>query len=224
MTEFMTEDFLLNTDTAKALYHGYAEGLPIIDYHNHLSPKDIAEHRRFRDLAELWLETDHYKWRAMRAAGVPEKYITGDADGHEKFLRWAETVPGLIGSPLYHWLHLELRRYFGIREALSPATAEAIWKQTEEMMRGDGFDAVSLLEKMNVRVLCTTDDPADDLRWHQAIASNASIPFRVLPSFRPDRYLRGDTAYDAALCERYGTDSIEEALENDILRMKVKRS
>lgn len=212
MKAFMDKDFLLDTETARVLYHDYAEDMPIFDYHNHLSPRDIAEHRRFRNLTELWLETDHYKWRALRANGVDERLITGDAGDYEKFEAWAAVTPKLIGSPLYHWEHLELQRYFGIFEPLCPANARAIWERTEQLLQEDGFDAVSLLEKMKVRTLCTTDDPADDLRWHQVIREDASIPFRVLPSFRPDKYLRGDAAADKALCEKYGTDDVCEAL------------
>mgnify|MGYP002856275311 CR=1 FL=1 len=205
-------DFLLNTETAKELYHGYAETQPVFDYHNHLSARDIAEHRRFSDLTELWLETDHYKWRAMRACGVEERYITGDADPYARFMMWAETMPRLIGSPLYHWTHLELDRYFGIDEALDAGSADRIWHKTQEMLREDGFDAVSLLEKMNVKVLCTTDDPIDDLRWHKQIRKDDTIPFKVLPSFRPDRYLAGDREAEEKLCRRYKTGDLKTAL------------
>ena len=214
MKPFMDRDFLLDTPLAGTLYHEYAEDQPIYDYHNHLSPKDIAEHRRFRDLSELWLESDHYKWRAMRANGISEYYITGEAPAYEKYEKWAEVLPRLAGSPLYHWTHLELQRYFGITEPLTPKTARAIWEKTREMLRGDGFNAGSLLERMNVRVLCTTDDPADTLEWHKRIAADRTIPFRVLPSFRPDRYLaepEGEAAKE--LCEKYGTDDLCAALE-----------
>ena len=135
MEEFMSQDFLLHGETAKTLFHQHAEGNPIIDYHNHLSPRDIAQHRVFRDLTELWLETDHYKWRAMRACGVEERRITGDADGYEKFLAWASVVPQLAGCPLYHWTHLELQRYFNIHTPLTPETAPSIWEETREKLR-----------------------------------------------------------------------------------------
>ena len=187
MEEFMSQDFLLHGETAKTLFHQHAEGNPIIDYHNHLSPRDIAQHRVFRDLTELWLETDHYKWRAMRACGVEERRITGDADGYEKFLAWASVVPQLAGCPLYHWTHLELQRYFNIHTPLTPETAPSIWEETREKLREQ--DTVSLLKQQNVRALCTTDDPADSLEWHQQIRRDDGIPFEVLPSFRPDRYL-----------------------------------
>ena len=213
MSVFMDDDFLLDTPSARTLYHEYAEGCPIYDYHNHLSPKDIAEHRRFHNLTELWLEGDHYKWRALRACGVEERLVTGEAEPYEKFEAWACVLPRLVGSPLYHWTHMELQRYFGIFEQLSAATAKSIWDRTKEMLEGTGFDAVSLVEKMNVKVLCTTDDPADDLSWHKRIRADESIPFRVLPSFRPDRYLDGNAASDSALCEKYGAKDLLTALE-----------
>ena len=221
MKAFLDRDFLLDTGTAALLYHGYAEEEPILDFHNHLSPRDIAEHRRFRNLTELWLEGDHYKWRAMRAQGVSERMITGDASPREKFDAWARVVSRLPGSPLYHWLHLELQRYFGITEALSPATAERIWKTASEMMEGEGFDAVSLLEKQKVRLLCTTDDPADDLFWHRKIAEDRTIPFRVLPSFRPDRYLGQDGNADRLLLEKTGETDILTALSRALDRFEA---
>ncbi|MBQ1477479.1 MAG: glucuronate isomerase [Erysipelotrichaceae bacterium] len=206
------DDFLLDSGTARELYHKYAEKQPIFDYHNHLSPKDIAEHRHFHDLYELWLETDHYKWRAMRANGVDERYITGNASAYEKFEKWAEVLPRLVGSPLYHWTHLELWRYFGIYEPLTSVNAMRIWKKTKEMMQGEGYDAVSLLKKMDVRVLCTTDDPADDLRYHRQIREDDTIPFKVLPSFRPDRILSKDEDAIRELMEKYETEDLKEAL------------
>ncbi len=213
---FMDKDFLLSSEAAKVLYHEHAEKMPIYDFHNHLSPKDIAEHRKFHDLTELWLEGDHYKWRAMRANGVEEKYVTGDAPAYEKFLKWAETVPKLAGSPLFHWTHLELQRYFNITKVLSPSTAKAIWDQTKQLMEGPGYDTVSLLEKMNVKVLCTTDDPADDLFWHKKIREDSTIPFKVLPSFRPDKYLWNNVQADARLCQAVKAGSINAALEKSL--------
>ncbi len=189
MTTFMTRDFLLDTPLARKLFHEHAALQPIFDFHNHLSPKDIAEHRRFHNLTELWLETDHYKWRAMRACGVEERLITGDAAPFEKFRAWAETLPKLVGNALYYWTHLELQRYFGIYELLGPETAEEIWQKTEEMLKEEGFDTVSLLARMKVQVLCTTDDPLDTLEWHKKIREDETIPFKVCPSFRPDKYL-----------------------------------
>ncbi len=219
MKAFMDRDFLLESEFAKTLFHTYAENEPIYDYHNHLPPKEIAERKKYENLTQLWLAADHYKWRAMRACGVDERYITGDAPEYEKFLKWAEVVPQLAGCPLYHWTHLELQRYFGIYEVLTPETAAAIWIETEEKLKG--YDAVSLLEKANVRMLCTTDDPVDTLEWHEKIRDDANIPFRVLPSFRPDKYLDPDAPEFAANAKKLGdavgveiTDlaSLEEAL------------
>lgn len=189
MKKFMDEDFLLTSKTAKTLFHDYAEDCPIIDYHNHLPAKEIFQQRKYRNLTELWLEADHYKWRCMRMCGVSEYYITGTATDYEKFSKFAEIMPRLIGNPVYHWAHLELQRYFGIYETLSEKTALKIWEKTEQILKGEGFDCVSLLQKTKVKVLCTTDDPADNLEWHLKIAADDTIPFAVLPSFRPDRFL-----------------------------------
>lgn len=189
MIEFMDRDFLLHSETAKMLFHGYAEKCPIYDYHNHLSAKDIFQRRRFDDLCQLWLENDHYKWRCMRACGIDEEHISGSVGNYEKFLALAEITPKLIGNPVYHWIHLELRRFFGITTPLDPGSAEYIWKKSKKLLSEDGFDTVSLLRRANVAALCTTDDPADDLEWHIKIANDSSIGFQVLPSFRPDRFL-----------------------------------
>ena len=216
MKAFMNEEFLLTTETASRLFHQYAEGCPIIDYHNHLSPKDIFNRRRYENLTQLWLEGDHYKWRCMRVCGVPEEYVTGKAPEWEKFYRFASIMPRLIGSPVYHWAHLELQRYFGITTPLTADTAKEIWDKTCEMLSGDGFDAVSLLDKMQVKILCTTDDPADTLEWHEKLAADTSLPFRTLPSFRPDRFLHIDqSAWKTALEQlgaRYGEISDWESL------------
>ena len=192
MKKFMDKDFLLTTETSKTLFHDFAEGQPIIDYHNHLSAKDIFQKRRYRNLAQLWLEADHYKWRCMRVCGVDEEYITGNADDYDKFMAFAEIMPRLIGSPVYHWAHLELQRYFGIDTPLTEKTASEIWEKTAELLGQSGFDAVSLLEKANVKLLCTTDDPVDDLLWHRRIKDYRDFSFSVLPSFRPDRFLHID--------------------------------
>ncbi len=216
---FMDREFLLDTETAGRLYHGYAEDVPVFAYHTPLPVREIAEHRRFRNLAELWLEGDHYKWRAMRACGIPERLITGDAAPAEKFEAWAEVVPKLAGNPLYHWTHLELKRFFGIEELLCPETAGKIWKQTEEMLREKETDAVSLLARMKLRCLCTTDDPADSLEWHERIRQDASVPFEVRPSFRPDRYLNDpDGEAAAGLIRSTQSPDLETALEKALDR------
>lgn len=192
MKAFMDREFLLTTETGRKLFHDHAEQCPIIDYHNHLNPREIYERRRYENLTQLWLEADHYKWRCMRVCGVPEYYVTGKAPDYEKFYAFAKIMPRLIGNPVYHWAHLELQRYFGIDAVLCEQTAKEIWDQTRNMLASDGFDAVSLLAKARVQVLCTTDDPADDLQWHYKLAADTAIPFRTLPSFRPDRVLHID--------------------------------
>jgi glucuronate isomerase len=194
MNGFLTEDFLLSNKTAQRLYRQFAAPQPILDYHCHLSPRDIAENRRFANLFEIWLEGDHYKWRAMRANGVPEKYITGDATPREKFLAWGRTVPYTLRNPLYHWTHLELQRYFGITELLDETSAPAIWERANAIL-ADGLTAHAILRKFHVEVVCTTDDPIDDLRHHRAIASSNPAA-QVFPAFRPDKALAiGDAQF-----------------------------
>ena len=185
---FIHGDFLLGGDAARRLYHEFAAGEPILDYHCHLSPRDIAEGRQFKNLSEIWLEGDHYKWRAMRANGVPERFCTGDATPREKFQAWAATVPQTLRNPLYHWTHLELTRYFGITELLDETSAGRIWEQANELLATPAFSARGILRKFGVTTLCTTDDPADDLRHHEAIAASG-LTTRVRPAFRPDAAL-----------------------------------
>jgi glucuronate isomerase len=194
MTGFLTEDFLLSNDKARRLYHHFAAPQPILDYHCHLSPRDIAENRRFANLYEIWLEGDHYKWRAMRANGIPEKYITGDATPYEKFLAWARTVPYTLRNPLYHWTHLELQRYFGIKELLDEKSAAAIWERANDLLAKE-LTAHGILQKFRVEAVCTTDDPTDDLRHHRKIAKS-NLPMRMFPAFRPDKALAvGDAEF-----------------------------
>ena len=188
---FLSDDFLLHSDAARRLYTRHAAAQPILDYHCHLPPKDIAEDRRFANLFEIWLEGDHYKWRAMRANGVPERYCTGAAEPYEKFLAWAKTVPRCLRNPLYHWTHLELRRYFGIEDLLDESTAPAVWHRANEQLAGGGLSARAILHKFQVRAVCTTDDPADPLDHHTAIA-RSGLRTRVYPTFRPDRALAVD--------------------------------
>ncbi len=183
---FITDDFLLHNEVSKTLYHNYAKQQPIIDYHCHLSPKDIAEDRQFENIFQIWLEGDHYKYRAMRANGVNEKYITGDASYYEKFCKWAETVPYTLRNPLYHWTHLELKNYFGITTLLDENSAEAIYNQCNELLKNPEFSVKNLLRKMNVKVVGTTDDPTDDLRYHKQLKED-NFEIAVLPSFRPDK-------------------------------------
>lgn len=182
------EDFLLQTQAARRLYHEYAADQPILDYHNHLPPRDIAQNRRFKDLFAIWLEGDHYKWRAMRANGVEESLCTGDAPPHEKYLAWVKTVPHTLRNPLYHWTHLELKRYFGIDELLNENNAQKVWECANELLATPEYSAQGLLKKFNVVALCTTDDPAEELSYHQAIA-DAGVETKVFPTFRPDKAL-----------------------------------
>jgi glucuronate isomerase len=185
---FIHDDFLLSTKTARRLYRQFGEGEPILDYHCHLPPKDVAENRRFQNLFEIWLEGDHYKWRAMRANGVAEKYCTGGADPREKFLAWARTVPSTLRNPLYHWTHLELKRYFRIDELLDERSAPGIWDRANALLATDELSAQGILRRFRVKAVCTTDDPTDDLAWHKAIAASG-LETKVFPTFRPDKAL-----------------------------------
>ena len=190
---FISENFLLQSNTAEELFHTFAENEPILDYHCHLPVREIAEDRHFRDLTEIWLEGDHYKWRAMRASGVPERYITGDAGSREKFLAWARTVPQTLRNPLYHWTHLELQRYFDISELLNDKTASVIWEEANRQLANAEFTTQGILKKFGVQAVCTTDDPADSLQYHQQLCASG-LPVRVFPAFRPDRALRTEDA------------------------------
>ena len=186
MKKFLSPDFLLDTETGRRLYHEYAAELPIIDYHCHLPPKQIAENHQFANLTEIWLKGDHYKWRAMRINGIDESFITGDKNDWEKFQKWAETVPYTLRNPLYHWTHLELQRYFGIDKILNGGSAREIYDESNQKLLSSGFRVQELLKKMRVEVICTTDDPADSLEFHQTLM-NQPINIKVLPAFRPDQ-------------------------------------
>ncbi|MCW5978593.1 MAG: glucuronate isomerase [Bryobacteraceae bacterium] len=208
---FIHDDFLLTNPAARRLYHEYARDEPILDYHCHLPPRDIAENRRFQNVFEAWLEGDHYKWRAMRANGYDESYCTGDVPPYEKFMAWARTVPYTLRNPLYHWTHLELKRYFDIDDLLDEHTGPAIWERTGRMLASDELSAQGILKKFNVRALCTTDDPTDDLSCHRAIAASG-LETRVFPTFRPDKamMLNPPQAFNA------WTDRLGEASNVDI--------
>ena len=188
MTTFLDDDFLLQTRTARRLYHDYAAELPIIDYHNHLPPADVAGDRRFADITAAWLEGDHYKWRALRANGIDERFVTGDADGREKFRRFAATVPQTLRNPLYHWTHLELQRYFGVKDLLNADNADAIYDVTSRQLQQPSHTARALLRRMKVDVVCTTDHPTDSLEHHRAYRPGPGDPL-LLPTFRPDKFL-----------------------------------
>ena len=209
MKNFMDSDFLLQTDTAKMLYHDAAETMPIFDYHNHLNQKAILEDSQMDNLTQVWLGGDLYKWRAMRAMGVPEELITGNGSDYDKFLAWARTIENSIGNPLYHWTHLELQRYFGITAPLSEATAKQIWDSANEQMRSKEFSVRNLILRQNVKYMCTTDDPADDLEAHKAL-KNENFGCTVLPTFRPEKAMAiekpGYADYIAKLSEVSGVD------------------
>ena len=187
MKAFMDEEFLLSTETAKKLYHEYAEVMPILDYHCHINPQEIWEDRKFENITQVWLGGDHYKWRQMRSNGVEERYITGDATDREKFQKWAETLSMAIGNPLYHWSHLELKRYFGYEGYLNGDTAEEVWNLCNEKLQSEGFSARGLIEMSGVTLICTTDDPADSLEWHKKIAADETFDVQVLPTWRPEK-------------------------------------
>ena len=194
MMPFMNKDFLLKSETARVLYHQHAAQVPVIDYHCHINPQEIFEDKRYNTITEVWLGGDHYKWRAMRSCGVAEHYITGDATPAEKFQKWAETIPNLIGNPLYHWTHLELQRYFDIHEPLNGENAMEIYEKCNAMLQQPDMSARGIIRKSNVKLICTTDDPADDLQWHEKLAADPTAPAVVLPAFRPDKAMRADKA------------------------------
>ncbi len=203
MTPFLSDDFLLQSPTARHLYHEHAAPQPIIDYHCHLPPDQIAQNRQFANITQIWLYGDHYKWRAMRANGVNERFVTGDASDWEKFEKWAETVPYTVRNPLYHWTHLELRRYFGITELLNKDSARRIYDQCNALLQTPEYAVQGLLTKMNVKVVCTTDDPADSLEHHQAIAGQ-EFGTRILPTFRPDKAMTPEAGDYRAYLDRLG--------------------
>ncbi len=187
MQAFMDRDFLLSTDTARHLYHEAAAACPIMDYHCHINPREIYEDRRYENLTQVWLGGDHYKWRLMRCAGVPEKYITGDAGDFEKFQAWARVLGKAVGNPLYHWSHMELRRFFDYEGLLNERTAEAVWNHVNMKLQGEGFSVRGLIRRSNVKLICTTDDPVDSLEWHQKLAADKTFETAVLPAWRPDK-------------------------------------
>ncbi|MCD8380692.1 MAG: glucuronate isomerase [Lachnospiraceae bacterium] len=187
MKKFMDENFLLETETAQKLYHEYAATTPILDYHCHINPREIAEDRKFDNITQVWLGGDHYKWRFMRSCGVEEKYITGDASDKEKFFKWAECLGKAIGNPLFHWSHLELQRYFDYHGVLNKNTAEEVWNLCNEKLHDDSMSVRNLIRQSNVTLICTTDDPVDSLEWHQKIKEDESFEVKVLPAWRPDK-------------------------------------
>ena len=205
MKKFMDEDFLLSTQTAQKLYHEHAEKTPILDYHCHINPEEIAKDRQFENITQVWLGGDHYKWRQMRSNGVDEKYITGDAPDREKFQKWAETLEKAIGNPLYHWSHLELKRYFGYDGCLNGETAEEVWNLCNEKLKTPEMSVRNLIRQSGVTLLCTTDDPADSLEWHKVIAEDDSFEVQVLPAWRPDKAMNIEKPDYADYLKKLGT-------------------
>ncbi len=193
MKKFMDENFLLQTETAQNLYHNYAAKMPVFDYHCHISPKEIAEDKQFDNLAQIWLYGDHYKWRAMRTNGVDEHFCTGDASDWEKFEKWAETVPFTLRNPLYHWTHLELKRFFGIEKLLNPETAKEIWDTCNAKLQSPDYSVRNLIRMANVHTICTTDDPVDSLEYHRQI-KESDFEVKVLPAWRPDKAMAVENA------------------------------
>lgn len=198
MKPFLDENFLLKTKTAQKLYHEYAQSMPLIDYHCHLSPQQIAENIQFKNITDAWLSGDHYKWRAMRTNGVDESYCTGNKSDEDKFMKWADTVPYTMRNPLYHWTHLELQRYFGIHEILNPSSAKGIYDATSAMLQDPSYSTQGLIQKLNVRVICTTDDPIDSLEYHQQI-KDSNFGVKVYPAYRPDKAMEVNNTKTFAL-------------------------
>lgn len=224
MKKFLDENFLLSNDTARRLYYDFAREMPIIDYHNHLPPNEIAEDKRFENITSVWLNGDHYKWRAMRANGVPEEYITGNKSDREKFEKWAETVPYTLRNPLYHWTHLELQRYFDVHDILNADTAKKIYDETSAKLRTKEYSVRNLLGKMNVRIICTTDDPVDNLEYHQQIKKD-KWDVKVFPAFRPDKAMNVDdvTSFNTYLTSLESSSDISISTYDDYLAALKKR-
>ncbi len=223
MKQFLSEDFLLDTKTAHNLYYDVASKQPIIDWHCHILPGEIEQNRRYDNLTQMWLEADHYKWRAMRLAGIDEKYITGDADDREKYDAWVKTLSRCIGNPLYHWTHLELARCFGITEPLNEKTADRIWEKSKQVLASPDFGVRKLIEKFNVDTIFTTDDPSDSLDSHQKLRQDSSFHTKVLPAFRPDKALNIDLPDFPLYIKKLGKaadisikniDNLKQALHN----------
>lgn len=224
MKKFLDKDFLLNNKTAEKLYFDHASKMPIIDYHCHLPPDEIAEDKKFTNLTKIWLDGDHYKWRAMRTNGVDEKYCTGDAPDEEKFQKWAETVPFTLRNPLYHWTHMELQRPFGIHDLLNGNSANNIYQRATDMLQQDEFSVRNIMRKMNVEAVCTTDDPADSLEYHKKIKADG-FEIKVLPTWRPDKAMAVDdsAAYNSYLDKLEAASDISITGFNDLLAAIQKR-
>lgn len=224
MKPFMDEEFLLSNDTAKKLYHDYASKMPVIDYHCHINPEEIAKNRRFENITQVWLGGDHYKWRLIRSNGVDEKYITGESTDREKFQKFAEALPKAIGNPLYHWTHLELKRYFGYDGVLNADTAEEVWNLCNAKLKTDAMSVRGIIEQSDVKLIATTDDPIDTLEWHKAIKADSTCKVKVIPAWRPDKIMNIEkptfTQYVASLSKVSG---IEIKSVKDVKAALLKR-
>ena len=226
LKKFLDKNFLLSSKTAKTLYHKYAADMPIVDYHCHVSPKEIYENKRFDNISQVWLSGDHYKWRVMRSNGVDEYYITGEASDREKFQKFAEALPKAIGNPMYHWCHLELKTYFGYNGILNGDTAEHVWNLTKERLKADNMGVRGLIEQSNVAFIGTTDDPVDSLEWHKKIADEGKIKTVVAPSFRPDKAFNVDKVgwkeYIKALSEVSGVEISDVTTLKKALGLRIE--
>ena len=223
MKAFMDKDFLLSTDTAKKLFHEIAEPMPVLDYHCHINPREIAEDRKFENITQVWLGGDHYKWRQMRSNGVDEYYITGDAPDREKFQKWAETLELAVGNPLYHWSHLELQRFFGYHGILNGETAEDVWKLCNARLQEDSMSVRNLIRQSAVTLICTTDDPADDLRWHKELAEDRGFEVQVLPAWRPDKAMNMEKPDYTSYIEKLGAAAEMEIRSFAELKAALKK-
>ncbi len=225
MKQFMDENFLLSTKTAQDLFHNYADKMPIVDYHCHINPKEIAEDLQFENITQVWLGGDHYKWRQMRSNGIDEKYITGDASDEEKFMKWAETLEKAIGNPLYHWSHLELQRFFDYHGVLNSKTAKDVWNLCNEKLKDPSMSVRNLIRRSNVTLICTTDDPIDTLEWHEKIEKDETFEVKVLPAWRPDKAMNIEKPeyldYLAKLAEVSGVEITNFASLKDALRNRM---
>lgn len=225
MKQFLDDNFLLSTPVAQKLYHQYADTCPILDYHCHINPKEIYEDRKFENITQVWLGGDHYKWRQMRSHGIDEKYITGDASDYDKFIKWAETLQFAIGNPLYHWSHLELKKYFGYNGYLNTSTADEVWNLCNEKLQHGGLTVRNLIKQSNVTLICTTDDPIDTLEWHTKIANDNTFDVQVLPAWRPDKAMNItkpdfiDYIKQLSNTSNISIDSFEDLLQALYIRM-----
>lgn len=226
MKAFMDKDFLLGGDMARTLYHGFSEHMPVLDYHCHINPQEIYEDRRFENITQVWLGGDHYKWRQMRSDGVDERYVTGDGTDWEKFKAWAQTMPKLIGNPLYHWSHLELRTYFGFEGYLNGDTAQEVWELCNAKLQEPTMTVRNLIRQSHVTLICTTDDPADTLEWHKKIGEDPTFDVQVLPAWRPDNAMNVEkpsfAAYMEQLCAASGIRITDFASLKEALRKRME--